>query len=102
MTLREIPSSCGNLHKPVLGISACNARHWTDYEQPGSYQLVGRIGTDKRASGQCLIPDEMPTSRTDPSTKISDIENVEIVFKDGVGYDSAKLIDSVRGLVGLR
>jgi hypothetical protein len=30
------------------------------------------------------------------------IDAVEIVFKDGVGYDSAKLIDSVRGLVGLR
>jgi imidazolonepropionase-like amidohydrolase len=38
----------------------------------------------------------------DPSTKISDIENVEVVFKDGVGYDSGKLIESVRGLVGLR
>jgi len=38
----------------------------------------------------------------DPSQKIEDIENVEIVFKDGVGYDSAKLIDSVRGLVGSR
>jgi hypothetical protein len=25
-----------------------------------------------------------------------------LVFKDGVGYDSAKLIESVRGLVGLR
>jgi hypothetical protein len=24
-----------------------------------------------------------------------------MVFKDGVGYDSAKLIDSVRGYVGL-
>jgi hypothetical protein len=24
------------------------------------------------------------------------------VFKDGVGYDSAKLIESVRGLVGIR
>ena len=23
-----------------------------------------------------------------PAAKISDIENVEIVFKDGVGYDS--------------
>ena len=40
--------------------------------------------------------------RGDPSSKISDIEAVEIVFKDGVGYDPAKLIDSVRGLVGLR
>jgi imidazolonepropionase-like amidohydrolase len=40
--------------------------------------------------------------RGDPSSKISDIENVEIVFKDGIGYDSPKLIQSVRGLVGLR
>ena len=38
----------------------------------------------------------------DPATHIADIENVEIVFKDGIGYDSAKLIQSVRGLVGLR
>jgi imidazolonepropionase-like amidohydrolase len=38
----------------------------------------------------------------DPSSKITDSENVEIVFKDGVGYDSAKLIESVRGQVGLR
>jgi imidazolonepropionase-like amidohydrolase len=38
----------------------------------------------------------------DPSKKIEDIENVETVFKDGVGYDSAKLIDSVRGQVGIR
>ena len=38
----------------------------------------------------------------DPSKTIADIEKVETVFKDGVGYDSSKLIDSVRGLVGLR
>jgi imidazolonepropionase-like amidohydrolase len=37
----------------------------------------------------------------DPSAKIEDIEKVEIVFKDGIGYDSAKLIESVRGSVGL-
>lgn len=37
----------------------------------------------------------------DPSTKISDIEKTELVFKDGIGYDSAKLIESVRGSVGL-
>ena len=36
----------------------------------------------------------------DPSTKISDIENTEIVFKDGVGYDSQKLLDSTRGRYG--
>ena len=38
----------------------------------------------------------------DPSKKIEDIENVETVFKDGVGYDSSKLIESVRGQVGIR
>jgi len=38
----------------------------------------------------------------DPSGNIKDIEKMDIVFKDGVGYDSAKLIESVRGLVGLR
>jgi len=31
-----------------------------------------------------------------------DSENVEIVFKDGVGYDSEKLIQSVQALVGIR
>ncbi len=31
-----------------------------------------------------------------------DMRNVVTVFKDGVGYDSWKLIDSVKGLVGLR
>ncbi len=38
----------------------------------------------------------------DPSAKISDIEKVEIVFKDGIGYDSAKLIESAKGMVGIR
>lgn len=37
----------------------------------------------------------------DPSKNISDIEKNEIVFKDGVGFDSAKLIASVQGAVGL-
>ena len=37
-----------------------------------------------------------------PAAKISDINNVEIVFKNGVGYDTEKLIQSVRGLVGTR
>jgi imidazolonepropionase-like amidohydrolase len=37
----------------------------------------------------------------DPSANIRDIEKVELVFKDGVGWDSAKLIESVKGEVGL-
>jgi|SRR5579875_232294 len=37
----------------------------------------------------------------DPAKNIHDIEKTELVFKDGVGYDSAKLIASVHGSVGL-
>jgi imidazolonepropionase-like amidohydrolase len=37
-----------------------------------------------------------------PAQKIEDIENVETVFKDGLGYDPEKLMQSVQGVVGLR
>ncbi len=37
----------------------------------------------------------------DPATRISDIQNVRIVFKDGAAYDSAKLLESVKGNIGL-
>lgn len=36
----------------------------------------------------------------DPGRSITDLENVEIVFKDGVGYDAAALLQSVRGRYG--
>ncbi len=45
---------------------------------------------------------DMVVIKGDPSQKIADIENVEIVFKDGIGYDPAKLIESVRGIAGSR
>jgi imidazolonepropionase-like amidohydrolase len=35
-----------------------------------------------------------------PAAKIDDVENVVLVFKDGVGYDSAKLLQSVKGRFG--
>ena len=38
----------------------------------------------------------------DPTSRIQALRDVEIVFKDGIGYDSAKLFESARGLVGLR
>ncbi|HUJ32614.1 MAG TPA: amidohydrolase family protein [Candidatus Acidoferrum sp.] len=37
----------------------------------------------------------------DPSENIADVEKVEIVFKNGIGYDSGKLIEAVHGSVGL-
>jgi imidazolonepropionase-like amidohydrolase len=60
----------------------------------GEADKIGTISPGKQA--------DLVVIKGDPSTKIEDIENVEIVFKDGVGYDSAKLIQSVRGLVGSR
>ena len=38
----------------------------------------------------------------DPVRRESEIRNVTLVFKEGVGYDSPKLLQSVMGLVGLR
>jgi imidazolonepropionase-like amidohydrolase len=36
-----------------------------------------------------------------PARQIADVEKVRIVFRDGIGFDSRKLIESVRGQVGL-
>jgi len=38
--------------------------------------------------------------RGNPSTRISDLRQVVLVFKDGVAYDPARLLDSVRGRYG--
>ncbi len=38
--------------------------------------------------------------RGDPGKTIAEIENVELVFKDGVAFDPAKLLESVKGRYG--
>jgi imidazolonepropionase-like amidohydrolase len=38
----------------------------------------------------------------DPAKDITAIRKIETVFKDGVGYDSKKLLDSVRGCAGIQ
>ena len=60
----------------------------------GELDRIGTIAPGKQA--------DLVVIKGDPSVKIEDIENVETVFKDGIGYDSAKLIESVRGTVGTR
>lgn len=57
--------------------------------------LAARIGSIAPGKNADLI-----VVAGDPSAKIADITNVETVFKDGVGYDSAKLLGSVRGRYG--
>ena len=58
----------------------------------GKQDQIGSVAVGKNA--------DLVVMKGDPSTKISDVENVEIVFKDGVGYDSEKLLESVRGRYG--
>lgn len=60
----------------------------------GDADKVGTIAPGKQA--------DLVVIKGDLSQRIDGIENVETVFKDGVGYDSAKLIESVRGQVGMR
>jgi len=60
----------------------------------GEDARIGSIATGKQA--------DLMIVKGNPTANINDIEKVEIVFKDGVGYDSEKLIQSVQGLVGIR
>ena len=36
----------------------------------------------------------------DPSKNISDIRKISLVFKNGIGYSSKRLFESVKGKVG--
>jgi amidohydrolase family protein len=55
---------------------------------------IGTVAVGKRA--------DLVLVHGDPAERIGDIENVEVVFKDGRGYDPRRLIESVRGEVGIR
>jgi len=60
----------------------------------GRQDLIGTLVPGKQA--------DLVLIKGDPSKNIDDIENVETVFKSGIGYDSVKLVESVRGQVGIR
>jgi imidazolonepropionase-like amidohydrolase len=59
----------------------------------GELDRIGTVAAGRQA--------DLVVIRGNPAANIADIEKVEIVFKDGVGYDSAKLVESVRARVGL-
>jgi imidazolonepropionase-like amidohydrolase len=58
----------------------------------GKQASIGSIELGKNA--------DLVVVKGDPSQRIADIENTEIVFKDGIGYDSEKLLRSVAGRYG--
>ena len=59
----------------------------------GEEQRVGSIATGKRA--------DLMIVRGNPLRTPAEIYDVVMVFKDGLGYDSAKLRDAARGKVGI-
>jgi imidazolonepropionase-like amidohydrolase len=60
----------------------------------GQQDRIGTLMPGKQA--------DLVLIKGDPSRNIEEIENVETVFKAGIGYDSAKLIELVHGQVGIR
>jgi imidazolonepropionase-like amidohydrolase len=58
----------------------------------GRQKEIGSIAAGKNA--------DLLVVKGDPAANIANIENLEIVFKDGVGYDPKKLLDAVKGHYG--
>lgn len=73
----------------AIHIATENGAKWL-----GEDTSIGTIAVGKAA--------DIVVVKGNPAEKISDVEKVETVFKDGVGYDSAKLLSSVQGLAGIR
>jgi len=62
-------------------------------EYMGRDKEIGTIAMGKRA--------DLVLINGDPEKQIRDVRNTEVVFKNGVGYDSKKLFESANGKVGL-
>ena len=60
----------------------------------GREQRIGSIAAGKQA--------DLVVIRGNPVVMMTDMDDVEFVFRRGVGYDSAKLVAAARGLVGSR
>jgi len=60
----------------------------------GEYERYGSIEPGKLA--------ELVVIDGDPVARPAEIRNVTLVFKDGLGFDGPKLIESTKGIVGIR
>ena len=87
---REIELLVGSGFTPLEAIKICTLNGATYL---GRASEIGSIATGKQA--------DLVVINGDPATNVSDIRKVELVFRQGVGYDPAKLIASVKGQVGL-
>jgi imidazolonepropionase-like amidohydrolase len=59
----------------------------------GELDRIGTVAAGKQA--------DLVVIDGNPAANIAAIRRVKLVFKDGAGYDPAKLLDSVKGAAGL-
>jgi enamidase len=72
----------------AISIGSLNAAKYL-----GRESRIGSIAAGKQA--------DLVVVSGDPSKTIADVRRVDTVFKRGVGYDPAKLVDSVKGQAGI-
>ena len=90
-SLREVELlvEAGLSSEQAIQVASYNGARWLGVEKE-----VGSIEPGKAA--------DLVVVAGDPAKTIADIRKIETVFKDGVGYDSKKLLDSVKGCVGIQ
>lgn len=87
---RQAELLVGSGFTPLEAIKICTLNGATYL---GRANRVGSIAAGKQA--------DLVVIDGNPAANIDDIAKVSLVFKQGVGYDPAKLIESVKGRVGL-
>jgi imidazolonepropionase-like amidohydrolase len=78
------------------GFSPADAIHIATQNGAEALAQSDRIGSIAKGKQADLV-----VVTGDPSTNISDVRNVDIVFRKGIGYSSAKLFGATKGLVGV-
>jgi hypothetical protein len=85
----ELLVAAGNSAPDVIRMATLGGARFLGIDKDRGTISVGKIA-------------DLIVVRGDPSASIADIQNVEEVFKDGRGYDPAKLRASANGMVGWR
>ena len=84
----ELLKEAGFTFSQAVKICSLNAAEYL-----GRDKDIGTIAIGKRA--------DLVLIGGDPEKQIGDVRNTEIVFKNGVGFDSKKIFESANGKVGL-
>ncbi len=87
---RQVELLVGSGFTPLQAIKICTLNGATYL---GRADRIGSVEVGKQA--------DLVVIDGNPAARIDDIEKVALVFKQGVGYDPRKLIDSVKGKAGL-